>query len=685
MRYILDENYYGSSSLKRSGSVANRMWALFVCVIFITVMLIVSQSFAATLNWTGSVSNDWGTAGNWSPATAPGPTDTVTIGSAARLPVLTDTTTVSGVTINSGTLTVNANLTALNFTQTSGTLTGTGAITSSTITWSGGTMSGTGTTVIPAGGTMTVAAASYAYLDGRTITNNGTIKMPPSARIREQNSGQIVNNGTIDLQGDGQYLEHITGTVGTLTNNGLLKKSSGTGASTILSLALNNNGAIQADSGTLALSTGSFATGTRFTGAGTIAFGSGLNVIAGNPGVTLSGAITLNSTTADFGSNNITFSSLAQTSGTLTGTGAVTASTITWSGGTMSGTGTTVIPAGGTMTVAAASNPYLDGRTITNNGTINMPPSARIREQNSGLIVNNGTIDLQGDGQNVYHVTGTVGTLTNNGLLKKSSGTGASTISLTLNNNGAVQADSGMLALSTGSFATGTSFTGAGTIAFGSGLNVIAGNPGVKLLSGAIILNSTIADFGSSNITFSSLAQTSGTLTGTGAVTASTITWSGGTMSGTGTTVIPAGGTMTVAAASYAYLDGRTITNNGTIKMPPSARIREQNSGLIVNNGTIDLQGDGQNVYHVTGTVGTLTNNGLLKKSSGTGASTISLALNNNGAVQADSGMLALSTGSFATGTSFTGAGTIAFGSGLNFIAGNPGVKLLSGAIILNS
>src|SRR5258708_19913522 len=54
----------------------------------------------ATKTWTGALSTDWNTAGNWSPPGVPASTDDVLIGTTANSPTLS----VSGTTVNSITI-----------------------------------------------------------------------------------------------------------------------------------------------------------------------------------------------------------------------------------------------------------------------------------------------------------------------------------------------------------------------------------------------------------------------------------------------------------------------------------------------------------------------------------------------------------------------------------------------------
>ncbi|MCC3159868.1 DUF4394 domain-containing protein [Hymenobacter sp. 15J16-1T3B] len=85
----------------------------------------------AGLTWTGAVSTDWGTAGNWSPAQVPSLTDDVTIPNVANDPVVSGNQAANNLTLGSGaTLTFNSGVLALNgsLTNNGGTTQGPGAV-----------------------------------------------------------------------------------------------------------------------------------------------------------------------------------------------------------------------------------------------------------------------------------------------------------------------------------------------------------------------------------------------------------------------------------------------------------------------------------------------------------------------------------------------------------------------------
>ncbi|CAF0860022.1 unnamed protein product [Rotaria sordida] len=137
-----------------------------------------------TLVWNGSVSNAWGTAANWTPASVPTSADPVTIPTgASNMPVqVTATESANGISIQSG-----ASLTI------DGTLQVTKAVSNS------GSLSGTGTLIL--NGTTQQALTGNISIGNLTLNNSG---------------GAIINSGMVSITGT------LTPTLGTLTTGGFL-------------------------------------------------------------------------------------------------------------------------------------------------------------------------------------------------------------------------------------------------------------------------------------------------------------------------------------------------------------------------------------------------------------------------------------------------------------------------------
>ncbi|MDJ1503568.1 hypothetical protein [Xanthocytophaga agilis] len=83
-----------------------RSYFHFFYLLLVGSLLLSVNSQAASYTWNGSVSTDWNTAANWTPAAVPASTDDVTINTVSvnRYPVLVANTTLNSFTLNSGSI-----------------------------------------------------------------------------------------------------------------------------------------------------------------------------------------------------------------------------------------------------------------------------------------------------------------------------------------------------------------------------------------------------------------------------------------------------------------------------------------------------------------------------------------------------------------------------------------------------
>ena len=369
-------------------------------------------------------------------------------------------------------------------------------------------------------------------------------------------------------------------------------------------------------------------------------------------------------------------------SGTLAGAGVLTLSgTSTWTGGNMSGSVTNA----GSLTVSGATAKYLNG-TLTNAGSLTVAAGAGsiYGQATAAAVVNQagGTIDVQSDGTAFYQNNG--GTLTNAGTLRKSGGTGTSTINFALNNSGTVQVDSGVVSATGGGSLGGTFVVKAGTLGLDGGTFTAqagaseSGAGTLRVNGGTLSLGSGVT---AANMSAANFSLASGTVTGPGTLTTTgASTWTGGSLGN-----LSNAGSLTVSGATAKYLNG-TLTNAGSLTVAAGAGsiYGQATAAAVVNQagGTIDVQSDGTAFYQNNG--GTLTNAGTLRKSGGTGTSTINFALNNSGTVQVDSGTLSLqgAFGNFSaatntlTGGSYYVVGTLQF-PGANVVTNAAAITLV--------
>jgi hypothetical protein len=711
--------------------------------------------------------------------------------------------TIGAVTVNGGTLTLNnaSTLSVPTLTMGGGTLNGSASInvTATTpVTWSGGTIGGnSGTTLtIPA---TTITVSGYPTIDARAITSAATINLTSTYYFYMVNSASLLNNGTIDFQGDGAI--YVSGAGGTITNSstGIIKKSAGsTGAYIQVPLTMQSGsqlnigastgtfglGPVTATGATFTVPTGAtlnfYYTGTRtfdatssISGAGTVVWYQGTNTVSGtyditgatqslaattsiatvtntgtvtssggtltlnNVPATAVGALTVNGGALTLNSGvTLSVPTLTMVGGTLNGSASISITSttpVTWSGGTISGnSGTTLaIPA---ATITVSGYPYIDTRAVTSSATINITSTYYVSMSNNATLLNNGTIDFQGDG--AIYVSGPVGTLsiTNSGTgtIKKSGGTGASAINVPLIaqsssqfsvltgtgtsfNIGAVTSTGATFTVASGAtlnfntndtrtFDAATGISGAGTVLWGSGANTvnatynvtgatgsiggattigtISNTGALNVSGGALTLNNPANTVGAvtvnggtltlnnaSTLNVPTLTMGGGTLNGSASinVTSTTpVTWSGGTIGGnSGTTLtLPA---TTITVSGYPTIDTRAVTSAATINITSTHSFYMANNATLLNNGTIDFQGDGG--FYVSGAGGTITNGattGIIKKSAGSTGAYIQVPLTMQSGSQLNIGA---NTGTFGLGpvTSTGATFNVPTGATLNF------------------
>ena len=319
---------------------------------------------------------------------------------------------------------------------------------------------------------------------------------------------------------------------------------------------------------------------------------------------------------------------------------------LNWSGGIINSNAAINISTNGTLLIYSAANfvKYMYGH-LTNAGTI-------IWQPHSGLLIGGvlhnlpgALFDAQMDGV-IYQ--GGNGLIVNEGVFRKSVGTGTLSCGVPMINRGAVDAQLGTILLSDGSiFGDGCEFTGAGQTQMNSGTNTISGSIHSENLS----------------------VQYNATLNGTGSFSG-TLTWGGGNIGTDANITVSTNGTLLIySAANFVkYMYGH-LTNAGTIIWQP-------HSGLLIGGvlhnlpgALFDAQMDGV-IYQ--GGNGLIVNEGVFRKSVGTGTLSCGVPMINRGAVDAQLGTILLSDGSiFGDGCEFTGAGQTQMNSGTNTISGS--------------
>jgi hypothetical protein len=525
-----------------------------------------------------------------------------------------------------------------------------------------------------------------------TFVNDGTVRKTAGAGVTSisavMNNASLVDitasGGTLGLDGGGTSTGSFTGSSGT-TLRFAGAGSSLTAASSVAAATV----VFSASSGATNVN-GSYSAAQTTVSNGTVNFNTGAPASVG---------------------------ALTQSAGTLGGTGTVTASTASvWSGGTMSGPGETIF--NGALSLSGPTKILNGGRRITTNATTTWTGTGDMQTCSSGqscVITNTGTWDLQGD-RTINISGGGTATFINNGTVRKTAGTGISAFAIAMNNASLVDitAAGGTLALdgggtSTGSFtgAAGTTlrFGGAATLATGSSIAAptvtfpingslvnINGtyNAGVQTTVGSGTVNfnaaATVTSLGTTlaltngtlnlssgePVTVVNFNESGGTLAGSDIVTASgASTWSGGFMGGVGTTTY--NGALSLLGTTKVLNGGRHLTTNGTTTWTGTGDIQTCQSGLncvIVNAGTWDIQNN-QAINAAGGGTTAFVNSGTIKKTVGTGITSITSNFSTSSSVQVTTGTLSFFGGYTQTaGTTLLNGGALTSSSPLSIQGG---------------
>ena len=575
--------------------------------------------------------------------------------------------------VGGGFVTLDANFTINALTFTGGQILGSGGnsltLAAGASSWSAGFFSGELSVLAPA--TLNVSGDNTDTLSGRRLRNNGLVVLSASSNNFRLGSGAMIENrtgGLFDLQNNGTFLD-VGGGFGSFVNNAgaTLRKSVGTGTS-VFNLPLTNNGAVEVQTGTLALSgggasAGSFnvttgallnitnnydlTNGASFTGPGFSRLVSG----------TLSSAGTVTANRFEMAGGTL---AVASGSTFTVGNGGV----LTFSNGTIAGAGSTNVASGGTLTFNGDNTDTINGTTLNNAGLAVVPAgSNNLRLGGGAQIQNNsgGVFDLQNDGT-FLDVGGGFGTFINNAgaTLRKSVGTGTSAFNVPLTNklNASVDVQTGTLSLTGGGSSAGNFNVAApAVLLFNSALTLNAGatltGAGVfRLPSNTLTINGPVSsqnfDLAGGSL---SVALNATFTIGNGG----TLTFNNGTMTGAGSTNVASGGALNINGDNTDTLNGTTLNNAGIITLTSGSNNFRLGSGAVINNnlgGIFDLKNNGV-FSDVGGGFGTFVNNngGILRKSAGSAVSTFNLPLTNNGLVQVQIGEFRLAGGGSGSGS----------------------------------
>jgi len=606
-------------------------------------------------NWTGyiygasgavltnqSTINGWGTVGNAALQLANASNGTINSnlsgGNITLNPLTSVTSTNAGLmeATNGGTLSMSGGT----WTNTGGTIeaqTGSGINLSSSVSITGGTLESVGT------GAVTDVTGQNVFLTGLTLAGTYNIQNNSQTEI----SGTITNNGTITLQGAGNVTDLYVNPAG--SNSATL---AGTGTIVLGSTNNNYTDYIYGASG------GSLTIDQQISGAGNIGNGAltmvNNSTINANLGPTITAAVLTIVPGAGGMTNNAILE--ATNGGTLLLSGAAGGSFTNGASGTIEAVGVdgmgnpstvllesnasitdgTLTTSGGGI-IAVATGHVANLTNVTNSGTLNVVNNGQLNV--NGTITNNGTITLQGAGNNTFFYAPSNTTLTGTGTLVMSS----------TNNNytGVVEAASGAT-LTNDETIAGAGLIQQGTFVNNGTINANVSGFGLTLQSFTAATNTkTMEASNGGTLAFngSSWNNAGGTITaqtGSAVELLNSTTITGGTLTSVGT------GQVYIASGYAAFLTG--LTNSGTLNVQNNAQL--VSSGTITNNGTITLQAAGNATYFNATSTTTLTGTGTLVMSS----------TNNN-----YTGLVLIASGQTLTNDeTITGAGTIEQGTFVN-------------------
>jgi hypothetical protein len=525
------------------------------------------------------------------------------------------TTNSFGLTVlSAGNFTINGTVTGANTTQNAGNLVGTNVIRGG-LTWVAGSWNNAGPITITTNSTVNIISGNDHDLANCIVTNLGTVAWA-DGRVRGGGNSQTLlhNFGLWDAQND-QVLNNDYGGSGTIfANAGVFRKSGGTGtnATAILGgVTFNNTGTLDVQTNLL-----SFQGGGNFTGGAVT--GSGLIQLA-------VGTFTINGTR--------TTANVQLVGGSLAGINVLTGE-FTWVVGSWNNAGPITIPANSTVHIVSGQDHDMANCVVTNLGTVAWA-DGRIRGggNNPTLVHNFGLWDAQND-QVINNDYGGAGTIfTNAGTFRKSGGTGDTSLlgGVTFNNTGTVDVPANVLSLQGGGSFTGGFVTGAGLVQLGGPAYTINGTR-----------------------TTTNVQLVGGSLAGVNVFTGG-FTWVSGNWNNSGPITISTNTTLDIVTGNDHDMANCVVTNLGTVAWE-DGRIRGGGNGQtsINNFGLWDAQNDQviNNDYGGSGT--SLVNTGTLRKSGGTGATSLLGGVsftNQNGGIEVDTGQLNVGSNSYGQGS----------------------------------
>lgn len=345
--------------------------------------------------------------------------------------------------------------------------------------------------------------------------------------------------------------------------------------------------------------------------------------------------------------------------GAISGTNQIRlAGAMTWESGTLDTNAAITAASSGRVTLASSGNhvKYLHG-SLTNGGLMTWRMYGNFGIGGTLHNLAGGVFDAQATNRSITKM-GDNAVIVNDGVFRKSTGTGDLPCGVPLHNRGTVDTTIGTLTLLEGSvLESGSSFTGAGQTRLGSGIHTLNGDLHATNL---VLYGATVV----------------------GAVSLSgSVTWAEGTIaSGAAITVTPESHLRMSSTGNDAKVLSGSLTNAGTVTFSPYG-------GLYIDGTFHNLAGalfDVRTTYNgisKADSAGVIINDGVFRRSSTSTIVGCGVPIINNGTVEALAGTLAI-TDAFANpqGTISLAGGTISLSQPLLLAGG-----LLTGWGILDA
>jgi hypothetical protein len=628
-----------------------------------SVAYVVVASTSASGQWTGNVSTDWATTGNWCNGVLPtSTTDVIITSGATRMPNISTSVSSRSLTINSGATVTLAGAGTLNI---AGTLTNNGTFTNT------GTVNFNGTS----GQQSFTGLSSFFNL---TLNNTAGLLLPAAIAINNNLtiSAGTLNANNFNLTVTGNWINNVSSTAftagtGTVTFNSSSAQSiGGTASTTFNNLNILNTGNTvslginEIISGNLSVTTGTLDlaafTANRATAGGIL-------TVSNNAILKIGGT---NTYPTNYSTNTLVVASTVEYSGTSQTVGNQSYGNLKLSSSsgaavkTFPGTAMTILGNLSSIQGAGTSVSFTAAATLTVNGNVSIGTATTF---NGGSFTQN----VGGNWANAGVFNGNTGTVVFTGAGTTVSGAGTQNF-----NNLSIAA--AMVAFSaeglslTGNLAT----TGAGSFTQASGGTLTMSGTGTTI-SGT--------DISPDNLSITGTVTTASSMIITGNITvAGSLIASAGTITMSGTTkTISGAGTKTFYLMSVTGTVGTAVSFNISSGLSVYGSLTAS-AGTATFTGTSTLSGTA-NLFNTTinGTSLQLSANsilgvaGALTLTAGTlNVSSAPNTVNFNGSGAQSINAITYSNLSFSTGGDKTAAGAvtvnndITIGTGTTFISG---------------